>query len=158
MNNKANGLNQLIQSIIVVFNNRKMINVEKKIEKELKDCSFNPKKTKMPNFAYSQYEDETTELYYMRKKNGRKLSQDKSGRINYAKNYDKRKKKISCIKSASANNIETEYYPKQINLLPPQELLNKDDDFEAQKNALKQNLHGLNYINSEEDDDFFKYY
>lgn len=49
---------------------------EKKMNEELKDCSFNPKTIKMPHF-FSNYDDETTKFYYMRKKNAKDISRYK---------------------------------------------------------------------------------
>lgn len=134
---------------------------------ELRDCSFIPKTTKMPNYTSSniKYDNETNELYYMRIKNARKANQEKQEAVNYAKNYDNRRKKNG--KSASMSNIDinninnsisntnnNNVFPEK-NVLLHQEALYNDHDYKKKKNLLMKDLHGWNFENTEADDDFF---
>ena len=82
---------------------------EKKVNKEMENCSFNPKINKMPDFNKNQIKSTNREIleqemYYSRIKNARRKSQEIEKKNDLIAKYDARKKKEENIKFNIYNN------------------------------------------------------
>lgn len=129
--------------------NRKNEKLEKKYEnkvnKEMENCSFNPRIIKMPNFQKNQIKGTNREIlekeiYYTRIKNARKKSQEIEKKNDFIAKYDARKKREENIKF---NNNNTNFFPNKNN---------KNIFSSAEKNKnYKKNI--FNIINTELNND-----
>ncbi len=118
---------------------------EKKVNKEMENCSFNPRIIKMPNFQKNQIKGTNREIlekeiYYTRIKNARKKSQEIEKKNDFIAKYDARKKREENIKF---NNNNTNFFPNKNN---------KNIFSSAEKNKnYKKNI--FNIINTELNND-----
>ena len=82
---------------------------EKKVNKEMENCSFNPKINKMPDFNKNQFKSTNREMleqeiYYSRIKNARRKSQEIEKKNDLIAKYDARKKREENCKFTFYNN------------------------------------------------------
>ena len=82
---------------------------EKKVNKEMENCSFNPKINKMPDFNKKQIKSTNREMleqemYYSRIKNARRKSQEIEKKNDLIAKYDARKKREENCKFTFYNN------------------------------------------------------
>ena len=118
---------------------------EKKVNKEMENCSFNPKINKMPDFNKKQIKSTNREMleqemYYSRIKNARRKSQEIEKKNDLIAKYDARKKREENIKFSVYNNNNNINYENKNN--------NKSKFSSAEKNKnKKKNI--MNMFNAE---------
>ena len=177
INNEENNLYDQQNKWLNAVNEKKEKNFEKKMNKELEGCSFNPKITKMPNFNATNIVNKNAVergLYYSKIRNAKRQSAEKQKRNekDFAKIYDERKKKEkeALTNVFTVNQLNVNHYSdsNSKSQLSNQKMSNPqsekqmdvvvDADFEMKKEQLMKELHNWkneDETGSEEQDDFF---
>ena len=176
INNEENNLYDQQNKWLNAVNEKKEKNFEKKLNKELEGCSFNPKITKMPNFNTTNIVNKKAVgrgLYYSKIRNAKRQSAEKQKRTekDFAKIYDERKKKEkeTLTNVFTVNQLNVNHYSdsnsksqlsnqKMSNPQSEKQMDVVDVDFEMKKEQLMKELHNWkneDETGSEEQDDFF---